>query len=101
MGIEKPMFKKEDFRFGDKVWLRNGDMLFVILNWNTHRGAKEEFGLFNEFGAIEASQYSNALLHKDNKLADIMTIYRPKGQFIPVDLVNECLEDYELIWSRE
>ena len=101
MGIEKPIFKKEDFRFGDKVALKNGDVLFVIPRWKKENGLMEEFGLFNISGALGANDYCEKLLNKKTELGNIQAIYRPKGEFIPVDLANDYLEDYNLIWSRE
>ena len=101
MGVDKPMFRKEDFRFGDKVKIRIGDINFIITNWHTEDGRMEEFGLFSKSGAIRASKYNDELCNKTNKLGDIVEIYRPKGNYIPFDLANDCMEDYDLIWSRE
>ena len=101
MGVDKPMFRKEDFITGDKVKIRIGDINFIITNWHTEDGRIEEFGLFSKSGAVRASKYNDELCNKTNKLGDIVEIYRPKGNYIPFDLANDCMEDYDLIWSRE
>ena len=38
MGVDKPMFRKEDFITGDKVKIRIGDINFIITNWHTEDG---------------------------------------------------------------
>ena len=101
MGVDKPMFRKEDFRFGDKVRIRRGDISFVITNWRTEDGGIEKFGLFCKLGAVRASRYNDELCNKKDMLGDIVEIYRPKGNYIPLDLANNCMEDYDLIWSRD
>ena len=47
IGTKKTMFLKKDFRFGDKVMIRRGDINFVITNWHTEDGRIEEFGLLS------------------------------------------------------
>ena len=45
MGIEKPMFRKEEFITGDKVILRNGKTYLLIRDCNTGRHKNQTFGI--------------------------------------------------------
>jgi hypothetical protein len=106
MGIEKPMFRKEDFITGDKVILRNGDIYLVIKDCNTRHYGGQLFVIVclkGEGGFMTCEGYDDNLITSDReyKLYDIMKIYRDGDAFISGYTLNQRIDGYNLIWSRD
>lgn len=114
MGIEKPLFKKEDFITGDKVVLRNGDTYLVIRDCNGGKYGAQVFvllqcakseGFMNSAeyeGFMNSAEYDDKLNDKDRVIEyDIMKIYRYREGGICSTSISNDLRDYNLIWSRE
>ena len=105
IGVNKPMFKKEDFITGDKVILRNGITYLVIRDCNAgiHKNqtfALLECALFGEF--MNSDEYEYELCDKDGESEfDVMKIYRNRYCAIASNSLSTDLCDYSLIWSRE
>ena len=104
MGIEKSIFKKEDFITGDKVILRNGKTYLVIRDCKATVYGKQTFVLLDcsvEENPKPSICYNNNLKYTDRGMYDIMEIYRFKdGRLINMSVSNN-IDLYALIWSRE
>lgn len=105
IGIEKSMFKKEDFITGDKVILGNGKTYLVIRDYNCGKYGAQVFALMRceiSGGFINSDEYDDKLNDKDRKKDyDIMKIYRlQEGRLCRISISND-LTGYSLIWSRE
>ena len=106
MGIEKPMFKKEDFVTGDKVVLRNGEIYLVIRDCNTMNYGVQLFALVQiagNGGFHIADDYGSNLKKENLKSTsyDIMKVYREGDAFINGCTASDYMGNYSLIWSRE
>lgn len=105
MGIERPMFKKEDFITGDKVIFRNGETYLVIRDCNAGCYGAQIFVLVKcevNGGFITSDGYDEQLLQKQGvKNYDIMKIYRWRNGAIVGDSFSESISNYKLIWERE
>ena len=105
MGIEKPMFKKEDFITGDKVVLRNGKTYLVIRDCNVGKYGAQVFALLRceiSGGFMNSDAYDDKLNDNEEEIEyDIMKIYRlQEGRLCSISISND-LTGYTLIWSRE
>ena len=105
MGIEKPMFKKEDFITGDKVVLGNGKTYLVIRDCNVGEYGAQVFALLRceiSGGFMNSDEYDDNLNNKEEEIEyDIMKIYRlQEGRLCSISISND-LTGYTLIWSRE
>ena len=103
MGIDKPMFRKEDFITGDKVVFRNGDIYLVIRDCNAgiHKNqtfALLECALFGEF--MNSDAYNDDLCAGMTQF-DIMKIYRSGEGQIRGNSFSTDLTSYSLIWERK
>ena len=102
MGIEKPMFRKEDFITGDKVILRNGITYLVIRDCNAGIHKNQIFGLLKckiPSGFLPADAYNDDLCAGMTQF-DIMKIYRWKEGAIMGNSFSTDLKYYSLIWER-
>ena len=105
MGIEKPMFRKEDFVTGDKVILRNGETYLLIRDCNAGIHKYQTFvllqcAMFGEF--MNSDEYEDGLCDKDGESEfDIMKIYRNKYCAITRNSLSTDLTGYTLIWNRD
>lgn len=105
IGIEKPMFRKEEFITGDKVILRNGETYLLIRDCNAGEHKNQTFALLQcaiKGGFMSESRYDSKLCNiaKYAKY-DIMEIYRWRDGAITSDSLSDDLRSYSLIWSRE
>lgn len=105
MGIEKPIFKKEDFITGDKVILGNGKTYLVIRDCNVGEYGPQVFALMRcEIlgGFMNSDEYDDNLNDNEEEIEyDIMKIYRlQEGRLCSISISND-LTGYSLIWSRE
>lgn len=106
MGIEKPMFRKEDFITGDKVILRNGDIYLIIKDCNTMHYGGQLFVIVclkgeGDFMTCEGYEDNLIMSDREYKRYDIMKIYRDGDAFISGYTLNQRIDGYNLIWSRE
>ena len=105
MGIEKPLFKKEDFITGDKVVLRSGNTYLVIRDCNGGKYGAQVFVLLQcakSEGFVNSDEYDDKLNDKDRETEyDIMKIYRYREGGICSTSISNNLIGYSLIWSRE
>ena len=105
MGIEKPMFKKEEFITGDKVVLRDGNIYLVIRDCNAGTAKNQIFVLLQcviSGGFMSASSYDNKLCNVGQySKYDIMKIYRWKKGTIVNNSLSIDLTGYTLIWNRD
>ena len=104
MGIEKPIFKAEDFITGDKVILRNGKTYLVIRDCNAGEYGEQVFGFLEckiNMGFMNSGEYDEELCDKDGYLEyDVMKIYRYKEGQIRGNSLSTDLTGYSLIWER-
>ena len=105
MGIEKPLFKKEDFITGDKVVLRNGKTYLVIRDCNVGEYGPQVFALMRceiSGGFMNSDAYDDNLNDNEEEIEyDIMKIYRlQEGRLCSISISSD-LTGYALIWSRE
>lgn len=106
MGIEKPMFQKEDFITGDKVFTRDGTLWLVIKDSNTIYYGRQLFvlvSLVSNKDFLVSESYDDNLKMEDLIYSryDIMKVYRSGNAFISGFLLEKSIADYDLIWSRE
>ena len=105
MGVEKSIFRKEDFITGDKVILRNGITYIVIRDCNAGIHKYQTFvllqcAILGEF--MNSDEYEDELCDKDGESEfDVMKIYRNRYCAITRNSLSTDLCDYSLIWSRE
>ena len=105
MGIEKPIFRKEDFITGDKVVLGNGKTYLVIRDCNAGEYGAQVFALLRceiSGGFMNSDAYDDNLNDNEEEIEyDIMKIYRlQEGRLCSISISND-LTGYTLIWSRE
>lgn len=105
MGIEKPMFRKEEFITGDKVILGNGKTYLVIRDCNAGDYGAQVF-VFLECkingGFMNSSEYDEKLLQFQGETEyDVEKIYRCGNRAIMGNSLSADLTGYNLIWSRE
>lgn len=105
MGIEKPMFNKEEFITGDKVVLRDGNIYLVIRDCNAGTNKNQTFVLLEcviSGGFMSASRYDSKLCNvAQYSKYDIMKIYRWKEGAIGNNSLSTDLTGYTLIWNRD
>ena len=105
MGIEKPMFRKEDFITGDKVVLRNGKTYLVIRDCNVGKYGAQVFALLRceiSGGFMNSDAYDSNLNNNDEEIKyDIIKIYRWKEGAIGNNSLSTDLTGYTLIWNRD
>ena len=106
MGIEKPMFRKEDFITGDKVFTRDGTLWLVIKDSNTIYYGRQLFvlvSLVSNKDFLVSESYDDNLKMEDLIYSryDIMKVYRSGNAFISGFILEKSIADYDLIWSRE
>lgn len=105
IGVEKPLFKKEDFITGDKVVLRSGNTYLVIRDCNGGKYGAQVFVLLQcakSEGFVNSDEYDDKLNDKDRVIEyDIMKIYRYREGGICSTSISNDLRGYNLIWSRE
>ena len=106
MGIKKPIPKKEELKTGDKVVFRNGDVYLVIKDCNTMHYGGQLFVIVclkGEGGFMTCESYEDNLIMSDReyKRYDIMKIYRDGDAFISGYTLNQRIDGYNLIWSRD
>lgn len=104
MGIEKPMFRKEDFVTGDKVILGNGKTYLVIRDCSAGDYGAQVF-VFLECkingGFMNSSEYDEKLLQFQGEIEyDVMKIYRCGNGAIMGNSLSTDLTGYSLIWER-
>ena len=106
MGIKKPMFRKEDFITGDKVFTRDGTLWLVIKDSNTIYYGGQLFvlvSLVSNKDFLVSESYDDNLKMEDLIYSryDIMKVYRSGNAFIGGCLLEKSIANYDLIWSRE
>lgn len=105
MGIEKPMFRKEDFITGDKVVTRDGNIYLVIRDCNAGTHKNQTFVLLEcviSGGFMSESRYDSKLCNvAQYSKYDIMKIYRWKEGAIGNNFLSIDLTGYTLIWNRD
>ena len=105
MGIEKPIFKKEDFITGDKVVLGNGKTYLVIRDCNVGKYGAQVFALLQcaiPGGFMNSDAYDDNLNNNEEEIKyNIIKIYRlQEGRLGGLSISND-LTGYSLIWSRD
>ena len=104
MGINKPMFKKEDFITGDKVILRNGDIYLIIRDCKAGIYGKQKLVLLHcsiNGGFTSSFFYDDELKNTNKSEFDIMKIYRFEDGKIVKTSISDDLDLFDLIWSRD
>ena len=104
MGIDKPMFREEEFITGDKVILGNGKTYLVIRDCNAGDYGAQVF-VFLECkingGFMNSSEYDEKLLQFQGETEyDVEKIYRCGNRAIMGNSLSTDLTGYSLIWER-